>query len=183
MRGRLKDIQVPFRSKTPVISFEVQAAPEALEQFIDKELEITIKPYRKKRSLDANAFLWACLGEMAAALRTDTWSMYLYMLERYGKYTYILINPDAVETMQKMWRETKIVGEQGGMVQMLCYFGSSTYNTKEFSRLLDGVVVEMKQMNIPIPVTADIQAMIADMERRERDKARRQQEKGQGGKK
>ena len=177
MRGRLKDIQVPFRSKTPVISFEVQAAPGDFEGLEGKELEISIKPYRKKRSLDANAFLWKCLGEMATVLRTDTWSMYLYMLERYGKYTYIAVKTEAVEDVQRMWRETKIVGEWNGMTEMLCFFGSSTCDTKEFSRLLDGVIDEMKQMDIPIPPPEYLQAMMEQY-----DKARRQKEKRQGGK-
>ena len=177
MRGRLKDIQVPFRSKTPVISFEVQAAPEDFEGLEGKELEITVKQYRKKRSLDANAFLWKCLGEMAAALRTDTWSMYLYMLERYGKYTYIAVKTEAVEDVQRMWRETKTVGEHGDMTEMLCFFGSSTYDTKEFSRLLDGVIDEMRQMDIPVPPPEYLQAMMEQY-----DKARRQKEKRQGGK-
>ena len=55
MRGRLTGIQLPFRAKFPVISFEVEADPEALEKYQGKDLEITVKQYRKKRSIDANA--------------------------------------------------------------------------------------------------------------------------------
>jgi hypothetical protein len=42
-------------------------------------------------------------------------------------------------------------------VQMLCYFGSSTYDTKEFSTLLDGVISEMQEMGLEVPVTADME--------------------------
>ena len=70
-KGRLTGIQIPFRAKYPVVSFEVQADPEDLEKYSDKDLDISFTKYRVRRSLDANACLWACLGEIAKALNTD----------------------------------------------------------------------------------------------------------------
>jgi hypothetical protein len=177
-RGRLTGIQVPFRAKYPVVSFEVQADPEDLEKYSDKDLDISFTKYRVRRSLDANACLWACLGEIAKALNTDNWSVYLYMLERYGKFTHILVRPDVVEAVQTQWRETKIVGETtvdgNPMIQMLCFFGSSTYDSAEFSRLLDGVISEMKEMHLEAPSSEEMMALIAELERKEN--ARREQE-------
>lgn len=187
-RGRLKAIELPFRSKRAVVSFEVEAAPEDIEQYQDKELDIEFKKHRNHRSLDANAMLWACLGEMAAALRTDNWSMYLFELERYGKFTSVLVKPEAIEDMKRQWRETKVVGETEvydpasgeykTMIQMLCFFGSSTYDSKEFSRLLDGVVNDMKDIHLTPPPTADMRRLIEEMERHENDKAGRQRKAG-----
>lgn len=171
-RGRLTGIQVPFRGTRPVISFEVTADPEDVEQFIDIDLDISFSKHRNRRSLDANACLWACIHDIAAALGSDNWTVYLYMLERYGKYTYILVKPDALEAIRRVWRETKVVGECGGMLQVLCFFGSSTYDSKEFSILLDGVISEMKAMRLPTPPSEEMRAALAEMERRERrDKA------------
>ena len=175
MRGRLTGIQLPFRAKFPVVTFEVEAAPESLEKYQDKELEISVKQYRKKRSIDANACLWGCLGKIAEALQTDNWSIYLYMLERYGKYTYVLVAPEAVEAVKLQWRETKVVGEvmHDGrkMVQMLCFFGSSTYDSKEFSRLLDGVISDMKEMHLETPADDEMRALIAELERKEHERS------------
>ena len=33
-------------------------------------------------------------------------------------------------------------------IQLQCYFGSSTYNTKEMSVLIDGIVYEAKELGI-----------------------------------
>lgn len=165
--GRLTNITIPFRSKNPVVSFEIQANAEDVEKYADKELDITFVRHRKKRSMDANAMLWACLGEMARALKSDPWDVYLYMLERYGKFTHILVKPEAVESVKAMWRETKVVGERNGMIQMLCYFGSSTYNTKEFSYLLDGVISEMKEMHLETPPSEDMRRILEEMNERE----------------
>lgn len=175
-KGRITGIQMPFRSKRPVVSFEVQAEPEALEKYMDIDLDISFSRHRNRRSIDANAFLWACLGEIARAINSDTWSIYLYMLERYGKFTHILVKPEAVEQVRQVWRETKIVGEKDGMIQMLCFFGSSTYNTKEFSQLLDGVVSEMKEMHLETPPDEEMKRLLEGMQ--ESDQRREQRKAG-----
>ncbi|MBF1026250.1 MAG: hypothetical protein HXK89_02495 [Lachnospiraceae bacterium] len=143
---------------------------------MDIDLDISFSRHRNRRSIDANAFLWACLGEIARAINSDTWSVYLYMLERYGKFTHILVKPEAVEQVRQVWRETKIVGEKDGMIQMLCFFGSSTYNTKEFSQLLDGVVSEMKEMHLETPPDEEMKRLLEGMQ--ESDQRREQGKTG-----
>ena len=174
-QGRLTGIQVPFRSEKAVISFEVTADPADVERYKDKELDITIVRHSKKRGLAANAMLWACLGEIAAAARTDNWSAYLYMLERYGKYSTILIKAEALPELRRVWRETRVVGErEDGMVEVLCFYGSSTYTTEEFSRLLDGVVSDMKELGLTPPPSREMQAALEELERQEQAQRKRE---------
>ena len=138
------------------------------------KLRIEAKKYSKKRSLDANGMLWSCLGSIASAIGTDKWDVYLKMLKRYGKYTHICVKPSVVEAMKLQWRECEVVGEIDingqKAVQMLCYFGSSTYNTKEFSVLLDGVISEMKEMKLTVPPTRDMQRALEEWERKNNGK-------------
>lgn len=174
-QGRLTGIQVPFRSKKAVISFEVTADPADVERYKDKELDITIVRHSKKRGLAANAMLWACLGEIAAAARTDNWSAYLYMLERYGKYSTVLIKAEALPDLRRVWRETRVVGErEDGMVEVLCFYGSSTYTTEEFSRLLDGVVSDMKELGLTPPPSREMQAALEELRRQEEAQRKRE---------
>lgn len=132
------------------------------EEIKDSKLSIEVEQYKEKRSLNANKMLWACLGDIATAMTppADKWDVYLEMLKRYGKYTYICVKPNAVDSMKAQWRESEVIGEMeiNGQkaVQMLCYFGSSTMNTKEFSVLLDGVISEMKEMGLPTPPSQDM---------------------------
>lgn len=116
------------------------------------KLKIKAEKYREKRSLDANAYLWVLLQKMAEALYTDKWSVYLQMLKKYGQFTYIVVKPSAVDAVKKQWRESEEIGEinvnGANAVQMLCYYGSSTYDTKEMSVLIDGVVDECKDLGI-----------------------------------
>lgn len=192
LRAKLQNIQPDFKTRQPIVSFSVNCkTPENLEKYKDKDLDIEVKQHRERRSLDANACLWACLGDLAKAMRTDSWSMYLYMLERYGKFTLIQCRPEAVPDLQRVWRETKVVGERYAadgdkMIDVLCFFGSSTYSTAEFSRLLDGVIQEMRDIGLETPPDEETKAMLEEMERR--DQARRSkearkssQEQGQAG--
>lgn len=139
----------------------------------DRDKLFDITEHREKRSRDANALLWACLGEIAGALRSDKWTVYLQMLKRYGKYTYICVKPKVVEAVKKQWRESEEIGRVNingqEAVQMLCYFGSSTYDSKEFSILLDGVISEMKEMGLETPADRELKRAIKQMEDRENE--------------
>ena len=133
----------------------------------DREQLFDVSPHKEKRSLNANGLLWMCLGEIASALRADKWDVYLQMLKRYGTYTHICVHPKAVEAVKKQWREVEEVGRGtvNGVesVQLLCYFGSSTMNSKEFSVLLDGVISEMKEMGLPTP-DRDLERVLKQLE-------------------
>ncbi len=143
----------------------------------DRDKLFEVKEHKEKRSLNANGLLWKCLGEMAEALHTDKWQVYLKMLKRYGKYTYICVKPHVVEAVKKQWRECEEIGEieinGQKAVQLLCYFGSSTYNTKEFSVLLDGVISEMKEMGLETPMSEDMQRALKQLERSQKSDSKR----------
>ena len=113
---------------------------------------ITLKKYKEKRSLDANAYLWVLIAKIADKLKTDNDSVYLNLLERYGVYTFVVVKPEVIERIKQEWRLTKELGEvvingKKG-IQIQCFFGSHTYDTKEMSRLIDGAVFEAKELGI-----------------------------------
>ena len=159
LRARLDGLLWDRRKKAAKIIFTADSIPEELEG-MEGDLLITVKKYRKGRSKDANAMFWACVGEIAGALREDKWKVYLRLLRRYGQYTCIVAKADAVEAVKRQWREVEVVGESelGGQkaVQLLVYFGSHTYDTQEFSRLLDGTISEMQEMGLTPPPTEEM---------------------------
>jgi hypothetical protein len=160
--GQIKGISNDFVSGEVLITFSVNEKNIVLPEYEKlkncKKLRIKVVQYREKRSLDANAYLWVLLAEM---LRTDKWSVYLQMLKRYGQFTYIVVKPGAVEAIKKQWRECEEIGEVDvngtKAVQMLCYYGSSTYDTKQMSILIDGVVSECEELGIETMSPAELQ--------------------------
>jgi len=161
--GKIKDIAKDYLTDDINITFSTNQniLPE-YEKLKDKDrLRIKAVQYRQKRSLNANAYLWVLLGKMADVLRADKWDIYLKMLKRYGKYTYIIVKPNVVEAVKKQWREVEelgpinLKGQEG--IQLLCYFGSSTYDNAEMSVLIDGVISECKDLDIETLTPDEIQ--------------------------
>lgn len=170
--GTIKDISRDWITNQLNISLSINEknAISEIDKLKDDKLSIKITKYRKKRSLDANGLLWSMLGQIAAVLRADKWDIYLQMLKRYGKYTYICVKPNMVDSVRLQWRESEVIGNVNingsEAVQMLCYFGSSTYNTQEFSVLLDGVISEMKEMGLDTPLSEDMKRALEEWERK-----------------
>ena len=170
--GKVQNITKNYQSDQYQVTFSINepSAVKEIDAIKDCErLSIEAKKYRAKRSLDANGLLWHCLGKIAEALRADKWEVYLQMLKRYGKYTYICVKPNVVDAMKAQWRECEVVGEIDingkEAVQMLCYFGSSSYDTKEFSVLLDGVISEMEQIGLQTPTSQEMQRALEQWEK------------------
>lgn len=168
--GRLNDVYRTLEGRL-CISFTVDAQPSrlGLDELRTDLLDITAQKHRRKRSLNANALLWKCIGDIAAAIGADKWEVYLKMLKRYGAFTYVCVKPGAVEMLKRQWRECEEVGlvkvgEQTA-VQMLCYYGSSTYDTKQFSRLLDGVISEMEEIGIETPTSEQMRRSLEQWEK------------------
>ena len=129
----------------------------------EKKLIVDITPYRHQRSLNANAYMWVLLSKMADALNTDKDSLYLEVLDRYGVFTHIIVKPEVVARVKNEWRTVRELGEvtiNGKVgIQLQCYFGSSTYNTKEMATLIDGIVSECKDLEIETLPPAELQEM------------------------
>lgn len=173
--GRIKNIAKDWESGKLIISFEVDQLPSDLGDLQGcGTLDVTAKRHRNRRSLNANALLWKCLSEIASALRADKWDIYLQMLRAYGESTYVCVKPQAVEMLKRQWRECEEIGALNingkPAVQMLCYYGSSTYDTKQFSVLLDGVIYEMKQMGLETPTSEQMRHSLEEWERMHGDK-------------
>lgn len=175
IKAKIRSIADDYRNRLKVITLETPNL-DVVGSFQDKmkndtSYRVNVVQWRDKRSGEANRMLWACLGEIAKSQDPplDVWCVYLLMLKRYGKYTHIAIREDALEDLRKQWREIEVVGDLkvNGVkaLDVLCFYGSSTYNTKEFSVLLNGVISEMEEMNIETPMSEDIRRALEQYEK------------------
>lgn len=116
-----------------------------------------LKRFTKKRSLDANAYAWALLGKLSAALRIPKEEIYRNLIKEIGdNYEILPIRNEAVNTFKERWSHGRlgwIVEELGasklsGYTNICAYYGSSVYDTQQMSRLIDLIVEECKQQDI-----------------------------------
>ncbi len=137
--------------------------PAAARQFVraakpGKVYQADLKEHRKKRSLDANAYCWVLLDKIAACTGETVTDVYRTILRDIGGNSYIVpIRSDAVEHYMQIWQSNgtgwlcERLGEcknTPGYVNVKCYYGSSVYDTKQMSRLLDLIIQECKQLDI-----------------------------------
>ncbi|HCC35129.1 MAG TPA: hypothetical protein DEQ02_05640 [Ruminococcaceae bacterium] len=156
LEGRFAGLDTDYQGNTK-ISFNlayksIGNARKIAEGGAEKIISISVAAKRKKRSLTANAYMWALLEQIAQAVKSNKDEIYIQMLDRYGKFTHIIVKPVAVDSFVREWRTVRNLGEvtvNGATgIQLQCYFGSSTYDTKEMARLIDGIVSECKELGI-----------------------------------
>lgn len=119
--------------------------------------DLEIKEHREKRSLDANAYAWVLIHKLAEAMRLDPEEVYLLNIPRVGdNYTVMCVLDQDVDKLIKVWQgkgigwPVKDLGPSNvrGFRNMICYHGSSTYDTAQMSRLIDSLVQDCKAIGI-----------------------------------
>lgn len=132
-----------------------------IQSLVGHRLAVEIKQWRDKRSKDANAYFWVLCGKIADVLQKSKEEVYIDLLCDYGVFTHIIVKPNVADRVRAEWRTVKELGEvtvNGHTgIQLQCYFGSSTYDTKEMSRLIDGAVHEAKELGIETLPPADLE--------------------------
>lgn len=114
------------------------------------DVRYEIKEYKPKRSTNANAYMWVLIGKIADALRQSKNQVYMQMLKDYGQSQCVSvlssINVDGYFKYYEKIGESKLNDKE--FTHYKVYKGSSEYDTNEMSILIDGVVLEAKQMGI-----------------------------------
>ena len=151
MQGRIADLNVSIFNSKQRLTLELDGDFRLqYDELKDKPLEITIKPYRKKRSLDSNSYCWVLLGKIADKLRASKDEIYLTMLKRYGQGGVIKVQPQneqAILSAIKYYEpHEKLYTETDKYYRV--WAGSSGYNTEEMTIFLDGIISEAKGLGI-----------------------------------
>ena len=118
--------------------------------------DVDVKKHREKRSLDANSYCWALLDKLADALHTTKEALYLHAVRQVGPYKDFTLREDEAKTFRVAWERLgtgwpteQVDYDKGGdRVVIRAYYGSSTYNTKQMSRLIDSIVEDCKALGI-----------------------------------
>jgi hypothetical protein len=118
---------------------------------------LTIDKKKKKRSLDANAYFWVLCNKLSAKLNIPDRDIYQNLIKDIGGNCYIQpIRNDAVPKWIEIW-EGKGYGwicdnlgdsKLDGYTNIKSYYGSSFYDTKQMSRLIDLIIQECNEQGI-----------------------------------
>lgn len=161
------DYHLTFVAKDP-------EAGRIFDEYKSREIEITVEIPRKKRSLNANAYMWELCTKIADKLSDEGTlhtkeDVYREAVRQVGVFRDIPMLTEGAETLQKAWQMhgtgwiTEIVdyltGNIGYLVRL--YYGSSTYNTKQMSRLINCLIQDCDSLGIDHRTPEEINNMLS----------------------
>lgn len=121
----------------------------------DKEKVFEVKEHKVKRSLNANAYCWVLMNKIADAIKSTKEEVYREYIKNKGIFRLITMNKDATNTFIKVWQEKGLgwicdtsESKYEGMIDVVAYYGTSSYNTKQMANFIDYVVDEAKNLGI-----------------------------------
>ena len=136
--------------------FPGNAQMVAGEMDSQKKYTVTIKEYRKKRSLDANAYAWVLMNKLADKLNMDVRDLYRHYIPDIPENSQVVCVPtEAVEKLQSGWEHNGIgwcsdtlKSKLPGCTNVVLYYGSSTFDQKQMGVLLDLIIEDCKQVGV-----------------------------------
>lgn len=123
----------------------------------DRLYDLEVKEHRQKRSLDANAYCWVLINKIADAIRITPKEIYRQAIQNIGgNYEIIPIKEEAAERFRQIWESQGLgwpcvdMGKSKiqGYRNLRAYYGSSTYDTRQMSMLIDNLVQDCKALDI-----------------------------------
>lgn len=115
-----------------------------------REWELTLSPIYESKSSGQIKKIWANINEIANRIGASKDEVYEICIRRYGQGTAGRFTADGIRDLRRMYQFVDLLDEKeidGTMTYFVkAYRGLSTYDTKEASILLDGVLSELKEI-------------------------------------
>lgn len=142
-----------------------------LEELFDtwQGKDVEIKAKRPRRSLDTNAYAWVLIDKLAAKLNRSKLEIYREAIRGIGGVSdTVCIRDIAVQNLIDGWEHNgagwfaeTAPSKLPGCVNVTLYYGSSTYDSKQMSALIDHVVQDCKAVGIETMTPEQIAALNA----------------------
>ena len=154
-------IDIPYDQRGAVMNF--------IRNMKNCVYQLEIKIFKKKRSSNANKYFWELAGRIAANRRITPTEVYREYIPDVGdNFTISTIPENDYEKFCKAWCKeglgwiTQLIGpsNQPDKIDVMCYYGSSYYDTAQMSRLIDLVVQDCKALGIETKTEEEINSLL-----------------------
>lgn len=175
--GRIDKVTSDFETGKILLSLEINEKNKLKNEYDRlrryEKLSIKLDKFRNKRSRDANGYMWHLCDELAKVLSDTTADkytkddIYIRAIKEIGIFKTMEINEEAVDTAIHSWKlhgtgwvvEKVDNGRYEGFVIIRLYYGSSTYTTKQMSRLINNIVQDCKAVGIETMTPKEIEEL------------------------
>ena len=138
-----------------------------------KQLTLELTQLKRKRSLDANSYCWVLCQKIAETISKDKGVIYtkedIYKraIREVGQFETLAVTEAAAEQFIKVWDSRglgwyaeEMDSKIAGCKKIIAYYGSSCYDTKAMSRLIEYIVQDAKQLKIETMTPNEIASMV-----------------------
>lgn len=169
MIGELRDLTLNrdgSQNITVTVKNDFRAGFDALR---GKPVDIEIKPHRARRSLDANSYCWVLVDKLAQYMKMKREDIYRNAIREIGGVSEIVcVQNRAVDRLREGWAmhgtgwQTETLPSQiPGCTNVVLYYGSSTYDTKQMSALIDNLIQDAEALGIETITPAEKERLLA----------------------
>ena len=137
----------------------------------DKTKKYEVNEYKEKRTLSANAYCWVLCDKIAKKLTVPDAvitkeDVYKDAILNIGTFQPMIVEEKAYNNLKRIWEKQGLgfliqeVSRKNKCIRINCYYGSSTYNTKEMSLLIELLVQQAKEQGIETKSKAEIESLL-----------------------
>lgn len=145
---------------------------EQYDELKDVDVEVTVKKFRHRRSLDANAYAWVLIDKIAEKRRMSKVEVYRNAIREIGGVSEIVCIQDrAKATLKEIWRKNglgwqveELESKIPGCTNLVLYKGSSEYDTAQMSALIDSLVQDAQAIGIETRSPEEIESLLRSYE-------------------
>lgn len=156
MTGQLKDLTVNLDGSQNITVTVRSDFRETFDELYGKEVVVDIKKYSKRRSLDANAYCWSIIDQIAKKQHIKKSEVYKNAIRDIGGVSAIIcVASEAVEHLCRGWEahgegwQTEAVKSAfEGFTNVTLWYGSSVYDTGQMSALIDSLKQDADALGI-----------------------------------
>jgi hypothetical protein len=171
LKVKLNNITRDFKTNKPIISFEVLDNITSLEEIENaSELDLEVNKHIEKRRKNANNYFWTMLQKICELQELDTIEEYKKRVKELGIFRQFKIMTEQVKTFKKVWEDkgiawfceiadTEYIGDTEFKI-INAYYGSSSFNKKQMSRLIDNLVQDCQAVGIETKSENEIKSLI-----------------------
>jgi hypothetical protein len=172
LTGVVNDIGIDYITHKAKITLLVNERDclNSIQNLKDDKLSIEIKKKRNRRSLDANSYCWVLCDKIAKELSKESIvtkeEIYKDAILQIGRFEPVIVTEVAYENFKRIWENQGLgflvqeVSHKDKCVRINCYYGSSTYDTKEMSLLINLLVDLAKKYDIETKTEAEINSLL-----------------------
>ena len=173
MIGKLKDLARSRDGNYLITISTPENLSELFDSLAEKEVSFEIKQSRKGRSLSANAYAWALIDKIAEKTGEKKTDVYRSAIREIGGVSdTICVMDKAVDRLREGWAKNglgwqtdTIPSKVDGCTNVILYYGSSVYDTKQMAQLIDSLIQDAEALGIPTITEAEAQKMLGNWKR------------------